>query len=94
MLERLKNRIARRELFRYPVFHHKQKIYAKLIFDYLEKFGQANRAEINTLLTGKLIGNLLTKLRRQDLILNAGSRSKPIWKLAERNEGRNKRDSL
>jgi ATP-dependent DNA helicase RecG len=69
--------------------------YAKLIFDYLAKFNQANRAEIDDLLAGKLsdaltteqrerkIGNLLTKLRRQNRIRNAGSRSKPIWKLAE-----------
>lgn len=69
--------------------------YAKLLTDYLEKFGQANREEVNKLLLNKLsdaltveqkddkIGNLLTKLRRKGLIRNTGSRSQPIWKLAE-----------
>lgn len=69
--------------------------YAKLLTDYLAKFGQADRAEINKLLTGKLsdalsdeqkedkIGNLLTKLRRNKLILNMGTRSQPVWRLAE-----------
>jgi len=69
--------------------------YAKLVTDYLEKFGQADRAEINKLLLDKLsdaldagqkekkIANLLTKLRRAERITNAGSRSHPIWKLAE-----------
>jgi ATP-dependent DNA helicase RecG len=69
--------------------------YAKLLMDYLEKFGQASRAEINKLLLPKLsealsleqksdkIGNLLTKLRRQGRICNAGSRGHPVWRLAE-----------
>lgn len=69
--------------------------YAKLLTDYLEKFGQANREEVNKLLLDKLsdalseeqkddkIGNLLTKLRRKGLIRNTGSRGQPIWKLAE-----------
>ena len=69
--------------------------YAKLVTDYLEKFGQADRAEINKLLLDKLsealdagqkekkVANLLTKLRRAGRINNAGSRSHPIWKLAE-----------
>lgn len=69
--------------------------YAKLLTDYLEKFGQASRAEVNQLLLDKLsdaltaeqkgdkIGNLLTKLRRKGRICNTGSRSHPIWKLAE-----------
>lgn len=69
--------------------------YAKLLTDYLDKFGQANRDEVNKLLLNKLsdaltveqkddkIGNLLTKLRRKGLIRNTGSRSQPIWKLAE-----------
>lgn len=70
--------------------------YAKLIIDYLEKFGQATRAEINKLLVGKLsdalddkqkynkIGNLLTKLRRQGKIVNTGSDTAPSWKPAKR----------
>lgn len=69
--------------------------YAKLLTDYLEKFGQANREEVNKLLLSKLsdaltveqkddkIGNLLTKLRRKGLIRNTGSRGQPIWKIAE-----------
>ncbi|SDK78835.1 RNA-binding domain-containing protein [Billgrantia gudaonensis] len=69
--------------------------YAKLITDYLQQSGQASRADIDKLLVDKLsdaltpdqkqrkIGNLLTKLRRRGRILNAGSRGKPEWKLAE-----------
>jgi ATP-dependent DNA helicase RecG len=69
--------------------------YAKLLTDYLSKFGQANRAEINQLLLGKLsdaltaeqkedkVGNLLTKLRRHGRIRNTGSRGSPVWRLAE-----------
>lgn len=70
--------------------------YAKLLTDYLEKFGQASRAEINQLLVGKLsealdekqkyvkISTLLTKLRRGKTIVNAGSDTSPRWQLAER----------
>ena len=69
--------------------------YAKLLTDYLEKFGEASRAEINKLLLDKLsdvldaeqkekkIANLLTKLRRAGRITNTGSRGQPTWKLAE-----------
>lgn len=69
--------------------------YAKLVTDYLGKFGQADRAEINKLLLDKLsealdagqkekkVANLLTKLRRAGRINNAGSRGHPIWKIAE-----------
>lgn len=69
--------------------------YAKLLTDYLERFGQADRAEINKLLINKLsdalsdeqkegkIGNLLTKLRRNKRILNTGTRSHPLWRLTE-----------
>lgn len=67
--------------------------YAKLISDYLERFGKADRDEINTLLIDKLsdalnkeqkikkIGNLLTKLRRSGRISNTGSRSQPVWRI-------------
>jgi len=67
--------------------------YAKLLTDYLEKFGQADRAEINRLLQDKLsdaltekqkankISSLLTKLRRQGTIANAGSDTAPSWQL-------------
>ncbi|MBF1801994.1 transcriptional regulator [Alcanivorax sp. ST75FaO-1] len=69
--------------------------YAKLVTDYLAKFGSANRREIDTLLWDKLsdaldeqkkkakVGNILTKLRRAGRIRNAGSRSAPEWRLAE-----------
>jgi ATP-dependent DNA helicase RecG len=73
--------------------------YAKLIFDYLGKFGEASRKEIDELLIDKIskvldveqkiykISNLLTKLRRNGKIINTGSRTAPVWKLAERNAG-------
>jgi ATP-dependent DNA helicase RecG len=69
--------------------------YAKLVVDYLSKFGKAERSEVDKLLTDKLsdalspeqkrdkISNLLTKMRRQHRIHNAGSRGKPEWRLAE-----------
>jgi len=71
--------------------------YAKLLTDYLEKFGQANRKEINQLLLPKLsdaldetqkvnkINNLLTNLRRKGVIENRGVDSAPRWCLAEKN---------
>ncbi|MEI7907186.1 MAG: RNA-binding domain-containing protein [Bacteroidota bacterium] len=71
------------------------KFYAKLITDYLEKFGQADRTEVNKLLMNKLsdalsekqkedkIGNLLTNMRRSGKIVNTGSRKTPKWELAE-----------
>ena len=70
--------------------------YAKLLTDYLERFGQANRAEINKLLMDKLsdaldgkqkynkIGSLLTKLRRQGVMVNTGSDTAPCWRLAKK----------
>ncbi len=69
--------------------------YAKLLTDYLAKFGQADRAEINKLLLDKLsdaltapqrynkVSNLLGKLRRSGAIQNTGSDSAPVWRLAE-----------
>lgn len=69
--------------------------YAKLLTDYLEKFSQASRAEINQLLMNKLsdalddtqkynkISNLLTKLRRREVIVNIGSDTAPCWQLAK-----------
>lgn len=69
--------------------------YAKLLVDYLEQFGHANRSEIDRLLLSKLsdaltvqqkndkVSNLLTKLRRNGRIRNTGSRGQPIWRLAE-----------
>lgn len=68
--------------------------YAKLITDYLDTFGQANRSELDKLLIDKLsdalstgqkrtkISNLLTKMKRQGIIINMGSRKKSLWKIA------------
>jgi len=70
--------------------------YAKLLTEYLHKFGEASRKEINEFLLGKLsdalthdqkinkINNLLTKLRRRGVIFNAGVDSAPRWCLAEK----------
>lgn len=67
--------------------------YAKLLTDYLEKFGEASRAEVNKLLLDKLsdalddkqkankISTLLTKFRRQGMIVNAGSDTASRWQL-------------
>jgi ATP-dependent DNA helicase RecG len=75
--------------------------YAKLLTDYLEKFDQANRAEINKLLMGKLsdalddkqkynkISSLLTTLRRQSVIVNTGSDTASCWRLTARIPKRN-----
>lgn len=65
--------------------------YAKLVCDYLTKFGSASRQEIDKLLWGKLsdaldseqkqnkIGNLLTGMRMGNVITNAGTRKVPKW---------------
>jgi len=70
--------------------------YAKLLTDYLHKFGEASRKDINDFLLDKLsealthdqkinkINNLLTKLRRHGVIVNAGLDSAPRWILAEK----------
>ena len=72
--------------------------YAKLLTDYLIKFGQANRQVVNQLLLSKLsdaldedqkaskISNLLTKLRRNGNIVNMGSDREPRWQIAEKKE--------
>lgn len=69
--------------------------YCKLITDYIKKFGSASREEIDKLLLDKLsdaldedqkkkkIANLLTKLRRNEVILNVGPKKSPKWVLAE-----------
>ncbi|MBI5719362.1 MAG: putative DNA binding domain-containing protein [Burkholderiales bacterium] len=71
--------------------------YAKLLTDYLQRYGSATRAEINKLLLPKLsevlsaeqkyvkVSNLLAKLRRRGTIVNTGSDTAPRWQLAERN---------
>ena len=69
--------------------------YAKLLTDYLAGAGRATRREVDQLLLDKLsdaltpeqrtkkIANLLTKLRRQGVIVNKGPRAAPQWMLAE-----------
>ncbi|MHB1272701.1 MAG: hypothetical protein ACYCZD_08025 [Rhodanobacter sp.] len=70
---------------------------AKLLTDCLEKFGQADRAEINQLLLDKLsdaltdrqkynkVSNLLGKLRRRGTIENVGTDATPCWRLTKKN---------
>jgi hypothetical protein len=72
--------------------------YAKLLTDYLTKFGTASRTNINEFLIPKLsealteeqklskINNLLTKWRKSGLIRNLGSDRSPQWMLAEKKE--------
>ena len=67
--------------------------YAKLLTDYLQRYGGATRSEINRLLLPKLsealsaeqkdnkIANLLTQLRRTNRIHNSGTRARPVWRL-------------
>jgi ATP-dependent DNA helicase RecG len=67
--------------------------YAKLLTDYLQRYGSATRAEINKLLLPKLsevlsaeqkdnkVANLLTQLRRTGRIHNSGTRARPVWRL-------------
>lgn len=67
--------------------------YAKLVVDYLSKFGEASRQDLNELLWDKLsdalddsqkrnkVMNLLTTMGSSGEIVNAGSRSKPRWLL-------------
>lgn len=70
--------------------------YAKSVTDYREGFGQGSRAEVNRLLLDKLsdglskekklfkIKSLLTKLRRNGVIFNAGSDKASRWQMAPR----------
>jgi ATP-dependent DNA helicase RecG len=67
--------------------------YLQLIVDYLTQFSSATRADIDTLLRGKLVdslseedktrkvANLLSKLRRDGHITNTGTRANPVWTL-------------
>jgi ATP-dependent DNA helicase RecG len=69
--------------------------YADLVLKFLSKFGSASRKEIDELLWDKLsdslndvqkkskIGNILTRLRVDGAIFNAGSRAAPEWKASE-----------
>ena len=70
--------------------------YCKLIKDYLEQFGKATRREINELLFDKLstvldstqklnkISNIITKMRRNGVIINHASRTAPEWRLVDK----------
>ena len=72
--------------------------YAKLLTDFLVKYGHATRSDIDRLLKPKLsdaltdrqrynkISNLQSKLRRRGAILNTGSDAAPRWQLAEKDE--------
>jgi len=67
--------------------------YRKLLTDYLAKFEQATRADINDLLESKIsdalnpkqkatkISYLLTRMRQDGLVINVGSKKVPIWRL-------------
>lgn len=69
--------------------------YESLITDYLRKFGKASRKDIDELVLDRLsdaltveqkmfkIGNILSKLRRKNIIYNAGGRSTGEWRLAD-----------
>ena len=71
--------------------------YADLILEYLSKFGSASRKEVDKLLWDKLsdvlneaqkknkISNILSRLRSNGAIINAGSRTAPHWKKIEQN---------
>ena len=69
--------------------------YARLLMDFLKKFGAANRNDLEKLLLKNLSGalnekqkhqklsNLLTKLRRSGHIRNAGSNKNSRWEVAQ-----------
>lgn len=70
--------------------------YRKLVIEYLEKFGEASRQDIDGFLLAKFgdaldakqketkIGNLLTAMRKDGLIRNTGSRGRPCWQLVKK----------
>jgi ATP-dependent DNA helicase RecG len=76
--------------------------YKELILECLAKFGEASRKDINGFIFPKLgdvlnakqkyhkISNLLSSMRRAELIHNAGNDAKPIWKITERLQRENK----
>ncbi len=69
--------------------------YADWIVQYLREFGTASRKDVDDLLWDKLsdaldetqkknkIGNILGSLRRKKVIINAGSKAVPSWRLCE-----------
>lgn len=70
--------------------------YEKMVLELIERFGYVKREDVDNLLFDKLsdvltlvqkknkIGNLLTKLRKSGLIINAGSRTAPMWKVIKK----------
>jgi len=70
--------------------------YEKMLLELIERFGHVKREDVDTLLFNKLpdvltlvqkknkIGNLLTKLRKSGLIINAGSRTASRWELIKK----------
>lgn len=69
--------------------------YCRLVVEYLQKYNQASRAELDELLLSKLpevleaaqkrhkVRNLIQSLRRKGQIHNVGSRGAPVWELGE-----------
>lgn len=69
--------------------------YKQLVIEYLQKYDQASRKELNELLLPKLsdvldaaqkehkVKNLLQTLRRARQIENKGTRGEPVWRLLE-----------
>lgn len=72
--------------------------YRELVLKFLRQFGHASRADIDDLLTEKLsdalsgdqketkIGNLLSAMRKDGEIENAGPKRKPRWELTQKNK--------
>lgn len=70
--------------------------YIKMVTAFIEQFGKADRAEINDLLFDKIsdalnddqkyrkISGLISRMRREKIIFNAGSRRSPVWKLQKK----------
>lgn len=69
--------------------------YADMVVEFLRKFSRASRKDFDDLLWDKLsdalddtqkkdkIGNILSRLRRNGVIENTGSKAVPVWKLCE-----------
>lgn len=69
--------------------------YCRLVVEYLQKYNQASRTELDDLLLSKLpevleaaqkrhkVRNLIQSLRRKGHIHNVGSRGAPVWELGE-----------
>lgn len=70
--------------------------YEKLIVEFIEKYGFAARKDIDRLILAKLpeilgekektnkVGNILSRMRRQGIIINIGTSRKPHWVKQER----------